>query len=133
MQGALFPGPKARRRETVVLQGKLNLGATGAITTQTKKRFSGFTAARTGAGIYTLTLTTKYSELLNVVINIIGANATYAATAGREYFMSSDLTTTTGVITVKFLRTDTGAVAEIEDSAKVLITLELAQAPAEFA
>lgn len=133
MQGEFFPGAKSLRRETVKLYGRLNLGSTGAITTQTKQRFSGFKAARTGAGVYTLTLSSKYSELLGLGVTVIGANATYTAAAGREVFVTSDLTTTTAVITIKFLRTDTGAVAEIEDNAKVLVTLELSQVPAEFA
>lgn len=131
MKGLLYPGPKSQRRELVMLCGRLNLGSTGAITTQTKKRLSGFVAARTGAGVYTLTLTNPYCELVNLKINIIGANATYTAAAGREFFITSDLTTTTGVITIKFLRTDTGAVAEIEDNAKVMVTLLLAQSPSE--
>lgn len=131
MQGEFFPGPKSLRRETVTLYGRVNLGATGAISTQTKKRYSGFTVARTGAGIYTITLSSKYSELMRLAIVVIGANATYTSTAGREFFITSDLTTTTGVITVKFLRTDTGAVAEIEDSAKLMVSIDLAQTQAD--
>lgn len=127
MQGMLNTGAKSLRRDTVKLHGRLNLGATGAITTQTMKKYSGFVAARTGVGIYTLTLGSKYTELLQLKCTLIGANATYPAAAGREYFITSDLVTTTGVITLKFLRTDTGAVAEIEDSAKVLVEITLAE------
>lgn len=133
MKGLFYPGAVSQRRELVMLCGRLNLGSTGAITAQTKKRLSGFVAARTAAGTYTITLTNPYCELVNLKINIIGANSTYTAAAGRQYFITSDLTTTTGVITLKFLRTDTGAVAEIEDNAKVLITLLLAQSPSEVA
>lgn len=131
MQGLLFPGSKTLRRETVVLYGRVNLGATGAVSSQTKKKSSGFTVARTGAGVYTLTLATKYSELLGLNISLIGANATYTAAAGREFFITSDLTSTTGVITFKFLRTDTGAVAEVEDNAKLAIEVKLAQTTAD--
>jgi hypothetical protein len=131
MKGHLFPGERKLRRDTVRLHGRLNLGATGAITTQTKQRFSGFVAARTGVGTYTLTCSDKYSELLNFNINIIGANATYAAASGFGAFVTSDLITTTKVITIQFRRTDTGANAEVENNAKVLIDLELAQAQAE--
>lgn len=133
MQGMLNTGARSLRRDTVVLYGRLNLGATGAITTQTKRRSSGFTVARTGAGVYTITLGAKYSELLRLTATIVGANATYTAAAGREVYISSDLTTTTGIITIRFMRTDTGAVAELEDNAKVLIELALAQSAAEVA
>jgi Flp pilus assembly CpaE family ATPase len=129
MQGLLYPGSKRLRRETVTLNGRVNLGATGAVSTQTKQKLSGFVVARTGVGTYTITLSARYSELLGLDVNIIGANATYAATAGREMFITSDLTTTTKVITIKFLRTDTGAVAEVEDNAKLLFEINLAQTP----
>jgi hypothetical protein len=126
-RGGLSP-----RRDQVDLVGRLNLGATGAITTQTKKKYSGFVAARTGAGVYTITLdktAARYAELLAFQATIIGANATYTATAGRDYYISSDLTATTGVITVKFLQVS-GAVAEIEDNAIVLLQLAMSTSAA---
>lgn len=113
------------------MQGRLNLGTTGAITTQTKKKLSGFVAARTGVGTYTLTIVGRFMELLNYNINFI--SATMPAANGISAFVTSDLSTTTGVITVQFRRTDTGANAEIVDNAKMLVTLELAQSPAEYA
>jgi hypothetical protein len=128
MKGLLFPGAKKLRRETVTLHGRVNLGATGVVSTQTKQKLSGFTVARTGAGTYTLTLSDRYSELLGFDIMVIGANATYTTTAGRDVFITSDLTTTTKVITFKLLQVS-GAVAEAEDNAKLLIQVELAQTP----
>lgn len=127
-RGGLSP-----RRDQVDLLGRVNLGTTGAITTQTLRKFSGYVLARTGVGTYTLTLdkvAARYAELLALVINVIGANATYTAAAGREYFITSDLTSTTGVITLKFLATTTGAVAEIEDNAKLIVKLTLSTSAA---
>ncbi len=127
-RGGLSP-----RRDQVDLAGRVNTSTSGAIATQTKKKFSGFVVARTGVGVYTITLdktAARYAELLMFNATIVGANATYTATAGRDYYISSDLTTTTGVITVKFLQVS-GAVAEVEDGAIILLALTLSTSAAQ--
>lgn len=133
MQGMQFiDGVKTYRREQCIYQTRLNLGVTGAITTQTKRKLSGVAAARTGVGLYTFTFPFKNSELLWYDFKLISATA--PAANGLDAFVTSDLSATTGVITVQFRRTDTGASAEIVDNAKVLCNFRFAQSnPGEYA
>lgn len=126
-------GGLSARRDLIDLVGRMNTTAAGVITTQTKKKFSGFVAARTGAGLYTLTVektAAKYAELIDVDARII--LAAIPAANGVIPFVTSDLVTTTGVITVQF-RQASGAAAELMDNATVLWTITLGLSASQVA
>jgi len=129
MKGLLFPGAKSTRRETLTISHVLNLGITGAITTQSK--LDGVSAARTAAGTYLFTFDSRYSAVLAVFATIKGANATYIGTAGFFPFIATGgdlINSATKTISVKMLDF-AGAVAEVENGAVVLFEFDLVEVP----
>lgn len=122
-------GGQSPRRDQVDLFGRMNTSTNGTITTQTKKKFSGFVAAKGGGnGLYTLTLdktASRYAELLDVGGKLLGA--AFAAGKGLVPICTIDASATTGIITMQFVN-DAGAITgEIPDGASVLwsVTLSL--------
>jgi hypothetical protein len=120
-RGGLSP-----RRDQIDLFGRMNTSTSGTITTQTKKKFSGFVAARTGVGLYTLTVdrtAARYNELLDFAGKLYGA--AFAAGKGLVPICTVDALTTTGILTMQFVN-DAGAITgEIPDGASVLWSLTL--------
>lgn len=94
----LYSDRKATQPFLVDVIGKVAIGASGAVGTATGK---GFTVARTGAGVYTITLDARGG-----VPNVLYAHASIVAAIGSQSRVFVTLiNTTTGVITV----TNTGA------------------------
>lgn len=89
--------PDAVRPGVTILTGKVAIGATGAVTSQTPVAYSGFTAARADTGEYTLTLHKNYRDVSNVSVQVMEAGSTAYYTMPASY--------SSGVVTFK-----TGAV-----------------------
>lgn len=128
----LNTGGKSPRRDQVDLFGRMNTSTNGTITTQTKKKFSGFVVAKGGGnGLYTLTVdrtACRYVEMLDFSGKLLGA--AFAAGKGLVPICTIDASATTGIITVQFVN-DAGAITgEIPDGASVLwsVTLSLSAA-----
>lgn len=92
----LFPAAKNLQPNLVEVAGRVAIGSTGAVGTITGK---GFTVARTGAGLYTITLTAKAS----IVPDIIHAAVDVGFATGSTTFQAKVLTIVPGtcVITVQ--------------------------------
>lgn len=73
--GTLYPGAKALQPNLVSVVGKVAIGSTGAVGAASGK---GFTVTRTGAGLYTITL----SSAINSVPDILYANVSVVPVSG---------------------------------------------------
>lgn len=117
------------RREVVRLQGRVTLDGASAVSAAAAEspKLTGFSMARTGVGVFRITLRDKWVKLLGVNITVVAAAV--AATAGREYFVSAEaVSAATPTIDVTFVRTDTGAAAEVTASAVLLVEVVLGNA-----
>lgn len=109
----------------VTLHGVAKLGTTGAVSSQTSK---GFSVARTGVGLYTVTLEDVYSELLKCVVNLRTAAAVTGATAGSMFVRNKTGNLVDGgakTFTFQAVRADTQVAAEVEDNAQLEIEIVL--------
>jgi hypothetical protein len=114
MSTTLTPG-------VVSLYGVAKLGSTGAVTSQTSR---GFSIARTGAGIYTVTLEDAYLELLACFVRL---RTPGAAPTGGTVFTSNNASNTvdTGGKTFTFSAVLTSTVTEVMDNALLEIEIKL--------
>ncbi len=60
--------------ETVVLDGQITIGASGAVATQADAR-SGFSVARSEAGTYVVTFAQRYAALAFAAAEVVAADA----------------------------------------------------------
>lgn len=111
------------RRDQVDLFGRMNTSTNGTITTQTKRRYSGFTVAKTGTAQYTLTVdkvANRLAEMIALQATLIG---TFAAGRGLVPLVTTDYNTTTGAVVVTFVN-DAGAITgELPDGVSVMWNL----------
>lgn len=119
------------RRGVAEFYHRVTLGATGVIASQDAPNVSGIVAAKTGGevGRYTLQLPVgptgyKYRSLLWVDAKIIGADdAAYTVAKGLDVLLRDndvDGGALDGTIEVQFVRSDSDADAEVEDSRVLL-------------
>lgn len=129
------------RRGVVHLYGKVTLGSSGAVSSQTGAKQAGFTVAKTAAetGRYTVTLVKSdgttaatYSELLYVGATLVGTtDAVMTTDKGVTYFLRNSAVTTAGTFDIQFATniTDTGTETYVdanpENSAVILIHIVL--------
>lgn len=124
------------RRNLVVFLHKVTLGATGAIASQDAPNESGVVVTKTATktGRYTLALPTgptgfKYRKLLWVDAKIVGADDTaYTIAKGIDVLLRDndiDGGALDGTIEVQFIRSDTDADAEVEDSRVLYFRVEV--------
>ena len=74
MANRMFVAPRSLDKENILIQGTLVItGGAGAIAST---RGNGFTASRTSAGLYRITLTDKYSQLLAAQVGMQEATLT---------------------------------------------------------
>lgn len=110
----------------VKLFGKVVTTTSGTIGSQVSK---GFTVTKTGseAGRYTVTLEDKYTSLRGCSVALQGAADTaYTTAAGLGWFVRGvDVGAATPLLYIQFYRTDTGADAEVINSAEFYIELTL--------
>jgi hypothetical protein len=79
--GMLYPGPKAQQPNLVLVAGKVAIGSTGAVGTQSGK---GFSVTRTGAGLYTITFTSAINSVPDILyadVNIVSVSGGATQTA----------------------------------------------------
>lgn len=115
------------RKGIVLLFGKVVLGASGAISSQTGAKLAGFTVEKTATktGRYTLTLDKNYNELLYGHVTVVGADdAAYTTAAGIDCIIR-DVDTGggagDGTFELQLTRSDTSADAEAINSAELRI------------
>lgn len=111
------------RRNALAFQHSMTIGAAGAIGSQDTD--SGVTAALGTPGLYTLTLPKSYRKLLNLSAIVVTA-VPGAATWVVQYVVTSNLVTTTGVITVQFFVASTGAAGNLANPTTVIWNIEVA-------
>jgi hypothetical protein len=89
--------PWARQEETVFVAGSFDTAADGTVAATTTRRGKGWTVAKTGTGIYEVTITSdgtrKYPSILSAVAN--------AVKTGDHQAHVSIVNATTGVITIE--------------------------------
>lgn len=107
----------SKKAAAVGFSHRVTTGNTGAIASQDTD--STVVAARSSAGVYTLTLPTAFKRLLKFGVVFIGTPG--AATTGYQWAVTSDLTSTTGVITVTFTRGSDNAAAELPNNTVFLV------------
>ena len=126
MQGGLYSGARTPRPEDVTLRSVVTIGASGAVTNQTKRKVSGFVVTRSAAGIYHVTLLNKWAELTGWALGFMAASDAPAANTGTQLVLRSETVTTTKlvIIHVKEETTPT-ANADPASGAKLSITLHV--------
>lgn len=106
-------------REVVSLFGVLTIGATGAISSQD---CNGFSVARTGVGAWTITLTDRWSSLLNVHATYLHATT---VDGGKLELVANNVAAAAKTITTKWVSDDaaggTFAVIDPADGAQVFL------------
>ena len=116
-----FPFRGSLNRETVTLFGSVTTTTSGAIGSQLCK---GFSVARTGTGVYRITLQDAYAALLNLSVTL----SVSAVTAGKgQLFFVSTNTPLSSVIDVTVLRPDTQVPADVDDGALVSFAITLSR------
>lgn len=100
-------------KKPVVLGGKISLSAVGAVTASDVK---GFSVAKTGTGLYTITLEDQYSKLVSINANVADSAEDLAIN-----FASVNLTAKTIVIQTKVA----GTIADIGDACDLYLNLVL--------
>lgn len=117
-----YPVRGSLNREMVLLFGNVVTSTNGAIASQVCK---GFTVARTGTGVYTITLDDTYAALLHGLSSARGS-----VTAGKGQISNvTAVNLATKTITVTFYRPDTQAAADVTDGNTVVFTLILSRVP----
>lgn len=110
----------------VKLFGKVVTSTSGAIDSQSCK---GFSVAKTGSetGRYTVTLEDQYTSLAGLSVALVGADdAAYTTANGVQWFLRNvDVTASSPSFDVQFVRTDTGADAEVIDAAEFYLEISL--------
>jgi hypothetical protein len=110
----------------VKLYGKVTLGASGAIASQSCK---GFSVEKTASevGRYTVTLEDKYSSLLSAQVAVQGADdAAYTSAKGLGWMLRAVDVSSSKTLYVQFLdREAAPADAEVADSSVLYIELTL--------
>jgi hypothetical protein len=109
----------------VTLHGVVKLGTSGATSSQTSK---GFSVARTGVGIYTVTLDDGYAELLKSTVNLRTAGAAPTGTSGNTFTRNKASNAIDGggkTFTFTAIRSDTQVAAEVENNAELEIEIVL--------
>jgi hypothetical protein len=121
---SFFPLRGSLNREIVKLYGTITTTTSGAIGSQTGK---GFSAARTAAGRYVVTLQDAYTSLVSASVSVQGgATAAYTAGKGQNLLLRS-VTPTTKALTLQLTRPDTQADADPEDGALLYVEITLSR------
>lgn len=118
-----YPVRGSLNRETVTLFGTITTTTLGAIGSQSCK---GFSVARTGTGVYRITLQDAYAALLSLSATLSVAVVT--AGKGQLFFVSTN-TPLSSVIDVTVLRPDTQVAADVDDGALVSFAITLSRVP----
>ncbi len=115
------------QKGVVFLFGTLILSTSGTIGTANTRKKSGFTVAKTGseAGRYTVTFDDVYQALLWYDGKITGATDAAYTTAKGLGVLVRNVNIAAKTLDIQFVRTDTGADAEIEDSASIYLAFAL--------
>lgn len=100
-------------KKPVMLGGKVSLNASAAITSQDGK---GFSVAKSGTGLYTITLEDQYSKLIS-----INANVADSAQDVALNFASVNLTAKTIVLQTKVA----GTIADLGDACDIYLNIVL--------
>jgi hypothetical protein len=122
-----FKPTHCREAGIVKLFGSFVTTTSGTIGSSSTK---GFTIAKTGSetGRYTVTLDGSYTKLMQVGVNVIGAEDAAATSAkGVVYFLRNvSVTDSTPTFQIQFCDADgSPADAEVQDAAEVLIEITL--------
>lgn len=118
----LLPIAGTTHHGVILLFGKVPLGTSGALATtySAGTMTPGVTVTKTGGGKtarYTLTLAGTVKQVLFAQAIVVGADDTAYTTAnGIQAILRDDDLASDGTIELQFVRTDTGADAEIEDN-----------------
>lgn len=111
----------------VTIFGEFTTTTSGTIDTAATRGGTGITSivkTASETGRYTVTLNGTYRKLKGVVANIIGADdAAFTDAKGVVMHLRDDDVATDGTFEVQFTDADSGADQELQDGAKVLLTI----------
>ena len=119
---SFFPLRGSLHREAVMLMGQVTTSTSGAIASQKCK---GFSVARTGAGVYVVTLENAYAALLDAQIVPVAA---LNAAKGAVSIVTAEAVATTPSVTITLLD-GAHAAADPVDGAVLLVSLKLSRVP----
>lgn len=116
-----YPFRGSLNREVVALYGEVTTTTGGAIGSQVCK---GFSVARTGTGVYTITLQDTYAGVLDAHVTLtVGA---VVPGKGQLFVLTTD-TPLAASLVVKAYRPDTQVVADVDDGARLKFVLTLSR------
>jgi hypothetical protein len=116
-----YPLRGSLNREVVTLFGSVTTSTGGAIASQSCK---GFSVARTGTGVYAVTLQDAYAAVLDSRVTLSVA----AITAGKgQLFVLTTNTPLSAALVLKVYRPDTQVVADVDDGAVLLFSISLSR------
>jgi len=118
---------KTIQRESFIVHSTVILGASGAISSQTGAKKSGFVVAKTAAkvGRYTVTLVGgTRAEINNALVTILGTtDAAFTDASGIIAAVRNNNIASAGTIEIQMVRNTTLADTEVQDNLTLLITL----------
>lgn len=127
MKGIMRPLKGCSTHGLVILEGYFATITSGTIDTTSGTSYDpGFSVTKTAseAGRYTITLDRKSYRFAGGIATVIGADDTaYTTAKGLDVLWRDDDIATDGTIELQFVRSDTAADAELENSAKVKLIL----------
>lgn len=114
------PGAVALEAGLVALYGRLVIGASGAITTETSRGFS--TALNASPGVYDVTFEDKYQALRQANFNVIDA---VAAGEGKTAQVIAEAVLASGTLSFTMIAADDGLAADVASGGIILMEFVL--------
>jgi hypothetical protein len=125
MNGVLFPPKGFSQRKVATLVGFITTTTNGTIDATGSANCARFTVARTGAGVYRLTLTDKWNAFVEArgTVFVAAYAAAKGGPIGRPKAYAVGASGVASTIDIEFLRSDTIAAADVPDASVIQFTI----------